>query len=86
MQSKTRTRHASPASAAVKVAAKLRTKYPSGAIVIFKGRFAGWMNELRSPDHWEPGCVAVLPDGSAHLAEGGNAYDGAARWTATPAT
>lgn len=67
-------------TSAIKSAAKLRGKYPAGAIVMHGAAFSGWMNCLRDPGHWVPGCVAVLPDGSAYVARGGNDYDGAQQW------
>lgn len=36
---------------------------------------------LRDPQHERPGAIAVDPDGKAWIAEGGNDYDGAERWT-----
>lgn len=51
-----------------------------GVVVIFNGQATGWMNELRSPESWEPGCVAVDPAGVEWVATGGNAYDGATKW------
>jgi hypothetical protein len=57
--------------------------HAGGVVVIFNGEVSGWMNELRDPQHWAPGCIAIDADGNAWLATGGNDYDGAARWTPT---
>ena len=64
----------------VKAAAKQRGKFPTGAVVMYGNEFSGWMDRLRDPNHWMPGCVAVLDDGSAYVARGGNDYDGAQEW------
>lgn len=54
-----------------------------GVVVInTAGEACGWVNELRNPESWEPGCVAVDADGNRWLATGGNAYDGAEEWVA----
>jgi len=37
-----------------------RPDLKGGVVVIFGNEVAGWMNELRDPQHWEPGCVANL--------------------------
>lgn len=51
-----------------------------GVVVIFKGQVAGWMNELRSPESWEPGCIALDRRGNQYLAIGGDAFHGATAW------
>jgi hypothetical protein len=51
-----------------------------GVVVIFEGEVAGWMDTLRDPNHWMPGCIAVDVDGNTWLATGGNDYDGATHW------
>mgnify|MGYP001263067838 CR=1 FL=1 len=55
-----------------------------GLVVFFNDDPAGWMNELRSPESWEPGCIAVDADGRCWKACGGNAYDGATYWNVMP--
>jgi hypothetical protein len=52
----------------------------SGVVVIFENEVTGWMNELRDPQHWMPGCIAVDVDGNAWLATGGNEAGGATHW------
>lgn len=51
-----------------------------GVVVIYDGQVSGWMNELRDPQHWCPGCIAVDQDGNQWQAVGGNDYDGANEW------
>ncbi len=52
-----------------------------GVVIINRdGQVCGWMDCLRNPSHWEPGCRAVDVNGSQWLAAGGNDYDGAERW------
>jgi hypothetical protein len=54
--------------------------YHTGIVVIYDGDISGWMNELRDPQHWMPGCIAVDVDGNTWLATGGNEADGATNW------
>lgn len=51
-----------------------------GVIVICGDVVQGWANELRDPQHWIPGCIAVAEDGRCHEARGGNDYGGAECW------
>ena len=52
-----------------------------GGVVITDGiKACGWCNELRNPEHWEPGCIAVADDFKKWIAIGGNAQDGAKAW------
>ncbi|MDO8706027.1 MAG: hypothetical protein Q7J84_13880 [Sulfuricaulis sp.] len=51
-----------------------------GVVVLYGGDVAGWMNELRNPDHFEPGCVTVDACGNEYEAVGGNSRDGANAW------
>lgn len=44
------------------------------------GEACGWVNELRNPEHWEPGCIAIDLDGNCWLATGGDSYNGAEQW------
>lgn len=54
--------------------------YLTGVVVIFRSKIAGWMDELRNPEHWEPGCIAIDQDGKRYLSVGGNSYEGADKW------
>lgn len=51
-----------------------------GVVVIFEGEVQGWCDELRNPEHWQPGCIAVDVNGGCWVATGGNEYDGAQFW------
>lgn len=53
---------------------------PGGVVVIYRDQVQGWVNELRNPEHWRPGCVAVSGDGRPHIAAGGDPQNGAQRW------
>lgn len=51
-----------------------------GVVIVFEGEGTGWMDELRSPEQWVPGSIAVDESGSCWNAIGGNPYDGAKYW------
>jgi hypothetical protein len=51
-----------------------------GVIVIYRDEVQGWVNELRDPSSWRPGCIATDSDGNHWLASGGNDQDGATEW------
>lgn len=51
-----------------------------GVIILHKNIAQGWVNALRDPQHWAPGCIAVEENGVCYLACGGNDYDGAEYW------
>lgn len=51
-----------------------------GVVVLFGGEVQGWCNQLRNPEHWQPGCVAVDECGNRWIAVGGNSKDGATCW------
>jgi len=52
-----------------------------GVVIINKqGEGCGWSHEVRDPQLWEPGCIAVEENGSCWTASGGNDYDGATYW------
>ena len=51
-----------------------------GVVVVFDGIVQGWVNELRDPQHWQPGCIAVDDRGAEYVADGGNSRDGAKTW------
>ncbi|MBN3785557.1 hypothetical protein [Burkholderia sp. Ac-20353] len=51
-----------------------------GVVVIFDGEVQSWVNELRNPDHWQPGCIAIAEDGRTWTAIAGTERDGALMW------
>ncbi|MAC35644.1 MAG: hypothetical protein CME38_18880 [Haliea sp.] len=68
-----------------RVAAQWRETRPDlarrGVVVVNKhGQACGWMDRLRDPEGWEPGCWAVDTKGRQWQAMGGDDYNGASRW------
>jgi hypothetical protein len=57
-----------------------------GVVITYKRVVQAWVNELRDPQHWQPGCLATDTTGNQWQAVGGNAYDGAAEWQPIDAT
>lgn len=53
-----------------------------GVVVIFNGSADAWVDKLRNPDHWQPGCIAVDENGRTWTAIGGTKQDGALMWLA----
>jgi len=53
-----------------------------GVVVIFNGSADAWVDKLRNPEHWQPGCVAVDENGRTWTAIGGTEQDGALMWLA----
>ena len=51
-----------------------------GVIVLFDGKVQSWVNELRNPEHWQPGCVAIDEQGRSWTTIAGNESDGALMW------
>lgn len=51
-----------------------------GVIVLFHGEVQSWVNELRNPEHWRPGCVAVDEDGKTWTTIAGTEANGALMW------
>ncbi|EMA6998321.1 hypothetical protein [Klebsiella pneumoniae] len=60
-------------------------EHMGGVVLLWQGAAYGWKNELRDPQHEQPGAVAVDETGCVFVAEGGNEYDGARCWVAAPA-
>lgn len=52
----------------------------TGVVVLFNGKPNSWLNELRNPEAWQPGAIAVAYNGLQFVAVGGNSYEGAAQW------
>lgn len=68
----------------IRKAHRYRVENPrlTGGVIVFRDhKLQGWVNELRNPEHWMPGCIAVDTDGRQWQATGGNDYDGATQWT-----
>jgi hypothetical protein len=42
-----------------------------GIVLVWQGTVYGWKNELRDPQHEQPGAIAVDPAGQVFIAEGG---------------
>lgn len=57
-----------------------RTDLVGGVIVFHGHELQGWVNQLRNPEHWMPGCIAIDTDGHQYRATGGDVYNGAERW------
>ena len=51
-----------------------------GIVIVYMGEVGGWMNELRDPQKWCPGCVAIDTEGNQWRATGGDDYNGAKIW------
>jgi hypothetical protein len=51
-----------------------------GVIVIYDNTADAWMDQLRNPEHWQPGCIAVAEGGKSWTAIAGNEQDGALMW------
>jgi len=51
-----------------------------GVIVIHEGEVNSWVNELRDPEHWAPGCIAVDEAGNMWVSVGGNDKKGSKTW------
>jgi hypothetical protein len=51
-----------------------------GVVIVYDGVVQSWCNELRNPEHWAPGCIAVTEEGVCNLSEGGDRENGAKRW------
>lgn len=48
----------------------------AGVVVVYDGTAQGWVNILRNPEHWVPGCFAVNEDGEVWQSIAGNAGRG----------
>src|SRR5690554_1682631 len=57
-----------------------RPRLRGGVVIVFRGQCSGWMNELRNPERWEPGCFAVDRRGNQYLSIGGDSQNGATSW------
>jgi hypothetical protein len=51
-----------------------------GVVVVFNGEVQSWVNRLRNPEHWQPGCIAVDEEGHTWTTIAGNESAGALMW------
>jgi hypothetical protein len=51
-----------------------------GVVVLFGRDVQSWVNTLRNPEHWQPGCVAIDEDGKSWTAIAGDQGRGALMW------
>ncbi|MGF6995535.1 hypothetical protein [Paraburkholderia sp. GAS32] len=49
----------------------------AGVVVLFNGEVQSWVNKVRNPEHWQPGCNAVDEEGHTWTAIAGDQRDGA---------
>ncbi len=54
--------------------------YQGGVVVFYDNEIQGWVNCLRDPETWRPGCIAVDELGNEFVATGGNDQNGAKCW------
>lgn len=56
---------------------------PSGGIILFSNNEPyAWRDRVRNPETELPGVIALDESGNQWIAEGGDGYNGAERWTA----
>jgi hypothetical protein len=53
-----------------------------GVVVLFQGVVQSWVSELRNPEHWQPGCIAVDEKGRNWTALAGTEQNDALMWLA----
>ncbi|PKB13928.1 hypothetical protein CLU91_5558 [Janthinobacterium sp. 64] len=51
-----------------------------GVVVLLDGEVQSWVNQLRNPEHWQPGCIAVDEEGKSWTTIAGDQRDGALMW------
>lgn len=51
-----------------------------GVVVSLDGEVQSWVNQLRNPEHWQPGCIAVDEEGKSWTTIAGDQRDGALMW------
>jgi hypothetical protein len=51
-----------------------------GVIVIYEGEVNSWVDKLRNPEHWVPGCIAIDEAGNSWMTIAGTARDGSLMW------
>ena len=55
-------------------------KRTGGLVVVYRGDVQGWIDELRDPQHWLAGCVAVSEAGQCWQTIAGDEAHGALMW------
>jgi hypothetical protein len=53
-----------------------------GVVVLFQGVVQSWVNQLRNPEHWQPGCIAFDEEGRSWTTIAGTEQNGALMWLA----
>lgn len=51
-----------------------------GVVVLYQGEVQSWVNKLRNPEHWRPGCIAVDEEGRSWITLAGTEQNGALMW------
>lgn len=51
-----------------------------GVVVLLDGQVQSWVNELRNPEHWQPGCLAFDEAGRGWITIASTAQGGALMW------
>jgi hypothetical protein len=51
-----------------------------GVVIIYDGIVQGWVDDLRNPEHWRAGCIAIDDAGRQWRATGGDYLSGAEQW------
>jgi hypothetical protein len=51
-----------------------------GVIILYEGEVQSWVNVLRNPEHWAPGCIAIDETGQSWMTIAGTERDGALMW------
>ena len=59
---------------------RIRHSLIGGVVVFHSGKAVSWVNELRNPESWEPGVIAMNSEGQCWRATGGDAINGAKEW------
>jgi hypothetical protein len=55
---------------------------PGGMVVLLGDEVQSWVNTLRNPEHWQPGCVAIDEEGRTWTTVVGSERHGALMWLA----
>lgn len=51
-----------------------------GLVILYNGHAESWVNELRNPEHWRSGCMAIDDAGNTWTAVAGDEQNGALMW------